>query len=155
MTYRKVRTLNQADAGYIAGLIDGEGTITLTRKHANERRGLAVTISNTERTILQYVLNAIGVGTITNKRAAKANHTPSYTLQVWNRQALALLQQIRPLLKSYKASRANLVLIDYLRLTSRNGRYTERQLAEREEFVRRFFAIRPSLVGGRPGPTLR
>jgi len=155
MEYRTVRTLTHCEAAYIAGLIDGEGTVTLTRKNPNENRGLAITISNTERAILQYVLDTIGAGKITNKRTAKANHTPSYTFHVSNRQALALLRQIRPFLKSHKATRADLVLTDYLRLTPRNGRYTERQLDEREDFVRRFFAIRPSLEGGRPGPTLR
>lgn len=33
------------DAAYIAGLIDGEGTVTLTRKHRNENRQLCVSIS--------------------------------------------------------------------------------------------------------------
>jgi hypothetical protein len=32
-TYRKVRKLNLEEAAYIAGLIDGEGSISLTRKH--------------------------------------------------------------------------------------------------------------------------
>jgi hypothetical protein len=31
-TYRKVKSLTVADAAYIAGLIDGEGTISLSRK---------------------------------------------------------------------------------------------------------------------------
>jgi hypothetical protein len=35
-------------SAYIAGLIDGEGTITLTRMHANETRRLVVSIANTE-----------------------------------------------------------------------------------------------------------
>jgi hypothetical protein len=31
--YRKFLGLDDTDAAYIAGLIDGEGTVTLTRKH--------------------------------------------------------------------------------------------------------------------------
>jgi len=31
VTYRKVAELSQADAAYIAGLIDGEGTVTILR----------------------------------------------------------------------------------------------------------------------------
>jgi hypothetical protein len=38
--YREVAPLSQVDAAYIAGLIDGEGTITLSRRHANDRRQL-------------------------------------------------------------------------------------------------------------------
>ncbi len=48
MAYAKARKLKLTDAAYIAGLIDGEGTITLTREHANENRRLVVSISNTE-----------------------------------------------------------------------------------------------------------
>jgi len=42
-----VRILSTVDAAYLAGFIDGEGTVTLSRKHKNENRQLAVTISNT------------------------------------------------------------------------------------------------------------
>jgi hypothetical protein len=35
---RAIRLLDSARAGYIAGLVDGEGTITLSRTHRNERR---------------------------------------------------------------------------------------------------------------------
>jgi hypothetical protein len=36
-TYRSVLALSAVDAGYIAGLVDGEGTITLSRKHARRK----------------------------------------------------------------------------------------------------------------------
>ena len=65
-TYRKVAELSEIDAAYIAGLIDGEGTVTLTRKHRNE-----------------------------------------------NRQALILLKQISPYLKTYKSDRSAVILRDY------------------------------------------
>lgn len=48
VTYRTVAELSKIEAAYVAGLIDGEGTVTLTRKHRNEYRQLAVTVSNTE-----------------------------------------------------------------------------------------------------------
>lgn len=50
--YKIPNTLTRIDAAYIAGLVDGEGTITLTRKHRHENRQLAVTISNTEKPLL-------------------------------------------------------------------------------------------------------
>ena len=40
--YRAVNPLASVDAAYIAGLIDGEGTITLSRKHAADKRHLAI-----------------------------------------------------------------------------------------------------------------
>ena len=135
MIYRRANRLVASDAAYIAGLIDGEGTVTLTRLSRNRQRGLAVTISSTEFSILRHVLILMGVGKITNKRISKAHHVPSYTYQVTNRQALDLLEQIGPYLKSYKAARATLALREYLKLTPRNGRYTEQQLQARDTFV--------------------
>jgi hypothetical protein len=58
--YRKVRKLSREDAAYIAGLIDGEGTIALSRKHRGEHRQLMVSISSTEPPLLKYVKHAVG-----------------------------------------------------------------------------------------------
>lgn len=141
--YRIVNTLCTADAAYIAGLIDGEGTITLTRKHRNENHQLALTISNTDHSLLQYVLQTVGAGKITSKRTTRCHHTPSHTYALYNRQALTLLAQLFPYLRTYKVRRAAIILKDYVRLTKRNGKYTAEQRREREEFVRRVMAIRP------------
>jgi hypothetical protein len=54
--YRSVNSLSPVDAAYIAGLVDGEGTITLSRKHTADGRQLAISISSTERPILEFVL---------------------------------------------------------------------------------------------------
>jgi len=139
MTYQTVKTLPPLDAGYLAGLIDGEGTITLSRRNLNKHRALVVTVSNTEMSILQHVLKITGVGKITNKRITKANHTPSFTYQVANRQALDILKQTVDHLRSYKADRARLAIQDYTRLTPRNGRYSPAQLQERTQFDEYFF----------------
>ena len=144
MSYRKTNQMSLADAAYLAGLIDGEGTITLSRINRNKYRALVVTVSNTELAILKYVQAITGVGKITNKRITKPTHTPSFTYQVSNRQALDMLGQIAEYLRSHKAARAQLALKDYLPLTPRNGRYSTEQLEKRELFIERFFDIKPT-----------
>lgn len=139
--YKIPNKLNAVDAAYIAGLIDGEDTVTLTRKHRDENRHLAVTISNTEKRLLDFVRHAIGAGKITGKRTARAHHTPSFTYAVCNRQALDLLCQVRPYLRTYKAHRADLILRNYIDLTPRNGKYTEGLRLAREEFESAVLAI--------------
>jgi hypothetical protein len=67
MARKAVRELTPEDAAYLAGLIDGEGTITLTRRHSNERRQLVLSISSTERALVEWSLTSIGVGKITRK----------------------------------------------------------------------------------------
>lgn len=141
--YKKVRNLSPEEAAYVAGLIDGEGTISLTRKHRNEYRQLMVSISSTERPLLAYVLKSIGAGRITNKCTYRDNHTPSVTYAISNRQALAVLEQVIPYLKTYKAKRAQLILRHYIRLTPQNGKYTRALLKERDIFIEKFLHLNP------------
>lgn len=116
MQPRRAARLSPTDAAYFAGIIDGEGSISLTRLHRGQNRQLALSISNT----------------------------------VANRQALALLVQVAPFLKSYKAERAQLVIDHYVRLTPRNGKYSDALRVERFEFERRFAAI--SMRRRQPSP---
>ncbi|MBI3778998.1 MAG: LAGLIDADG family homing endonuclease [Gammaproteobacteria bacterium] len=141
--YKKVKQLSPEEAAYIAGLIDGEGTIALTRKHRGEHRQLMVSISSTEPPLLRYVLKVIGAGRITNKCTYRDNHTPSVTYAISNRQALDVLEQVRPYLKTYKAKRAQLILRNYIRLTPRNGKYTQALLEERDIFIEKFLRLNP------------
>jgi len=140
--YRQVHKLSHEEAAYIAGIIDGEGTISLSRRHRADNRQFVVSISSIEPQLLEYIRRTIGAGRITNKRTYRTNHTPSVTYVINNRQALALLEQVTPYLRTYKVLRAQLVLRDYLRLTPRNGKYTIIQLREREAFVEQFLRIR-------------
>lgn len=141
--YAAANILSTAEAAYIAGLVDGEGSITLTRKHRNENRHLGLTISSTELPLLQFVVDAAGVGNISNKRASKPGHSHSFAYGVYNRQALDLIEQIYPHLLSYKAERCSLVIRDYLRLTPRNGKYSPQLMEERKFFESRFLNIKP------------
>lgn len=135
--------LDPVVAGYIAGLIDGEGTITLTRLHRHENRRLVVSISNNDLALLQFVRKVVGAGRITNKRTYSPRHAPSFTYQISSRQALALLRQTAKHLRSYKAARARLAMAEYVRLTPRNGKYGPGQRAMRCEFEAEFLGIRP------------
>ncbi len=98
--------------------------------------------SNTERSLLEYVRDAVGAGKITGKRTASDRHTPSYCYAIYNRQALALLQQIHPYLRTYKRRRSPIILTEYLLVTPRNGRYSEQQPAARAAFEQSVLAIR-------------
>lgn len=138
-----VQTLSAVDAAYIAGIIDGEGTIALTRRHRNEQRQLEISISNTDTRLLAYIKDCIGAGRVTKKRTYSDAHTPSATYLISNRQALRLLEQVRPYLRTYKANRADLVLTHYLTLTPRNGFYTPEIQRQRDVFIREFLNTTP------------
>jgi len=55
-----IKELSDTEAAYVAGIIDGEGTIGLTRIHPNENRRPVVSISSTERPLLEYIKSVVG-----------------------------------------------------------------------------------------------
>jgi LAGLIDADG-like domain len=136
-----MKILSEVEAAYVAGIIDGEGTVTLTRTHRGENRRPVVSISSTELQLLTYVQSVIGAGRITGKACAREHHSPSFAYCITSRQALALLAQVYPFLRTYKSRRACLLLEEYQRVTPRNGRYTAELLAARAQLEARFFAI--------------
>ena len=140
-TYRTVQRLAPETAAYVAGLVDGEGTITLSVEHRGERRRIVVSISDTDRSLLEFVREAVGAGRITGKRTYSERHTPRFAYGVTNRQALDLLSQITRYLKTYRAKRAQMALQRYVALTPRNGKYPEAILRLRDEFEREFLAV--------------
>lgn len=150
--YRLVNALDPPDAAYIAGLVDGEGTVTLSRLHRNENRRVVVCISNNDLVLLQHVKDKIGAGRITAKRVYNPRHAPSFNYQINSRQALEVLRQIVMYMRSYKLDRARLALRDYLRLTPRNGRYTTELMAARRIFEATLLSIGPRRCSGTKAP---
>jgi hypothetical protein len=140
-SYRVTRKLEPAVAAYIAGLIDGEGTVTLTRNHAGENRRLVVSVANTELQLLEFLSDQIGAGKITKKRTVSDRHTPSYCYAISSQQALMLLQQVSPYMISYKRRRAQLALDSYESLTPRNGKYTLDCRNRRSAFEAAFLSV--------------
>lgn len=135
--------MSPPDAAYLAGLIDGEGTVTLARKHRNENRRISVSMCNTEIALVLAARRISGVGIISRKRRSSVKHAQAYVWAVWGRQALEILRQIQPWMRSYKAERAALALSEYVALTPRNGKYTARQREMRKSFETRLLALSP------------
>ena len=92
--------------------------------------------------MLEFVKRVLDAGKITNKRTSSLRHAPSFTFAIYNRQALSLIEQVLPWLKSYKRQRAALILQDYIPLTPRNGKYSPALIYRRREFVRQVLEIR-------------
>ncbi|PWW29577.1 hypothetical protein DFO73_104217 [Cytobacillus oceanisediminis] len=74
--------MNDWEASYIAGIIDGEGTITLSRLHASEHRRPCITIASTDIELLIYIQSLTG-GTLINKKNYKPGlHKNSFSLNI-------------------------------------------------------------------------
>ena len=69
--------LNSESAAYIAGLFDGEGSITYKKYKEKKKTGtydcwrIVMEISMTEYSVLVWVLETLGVGTVRPKKRPK------------------------------------------------------------------------------------
>jgi hypothetical protein len=107
-----------------------------SREHTGERIAALCLASATRNLLLNFVKAAIGAGRITSKACARSHDTPSFAYVISGRQALAVLSQVAPYLRTYKAERAHLLTTEYVAVTPRNGRYTTDQLAARARVLK-------------------
>lgn len=87
-----VRGLSDTEAAYIAGLIDGEGSIMLYARMKGA--GLRVTVSNTYRPIIDWLLQTTEAGSAIEAPRKSSNHKVGWTWQLNAEAADSLLRQI-------------------------------------------------------------
>ena len=75
--------MTEAEAAYIAGLFDGEGTITYKKYKEKKRNGIydcwriSMEIAMTDRSVLVWFTEVLGCGTL-NKKPRKNGHKMQY-----------------------------------------------------------------------------
>lgn len=131
--------LTDFQKGYIAALIDGEGSVCLTQNAPNQHRSPAVTISSTTQELLLYMQEIAG-GTIVSKKKYKEHHKDAWQWALRGDRAIELLIQVYDyLLVPEKHYKAKLIVKEYKLVTPRNGKYSEEKLKAKLDFEKRFF----------------
>ena len=125
---------------YAAGLIDGEGTITLS--HNNKRdafRAPVVSMTSTTRELVDLMRSEYG-GSVRTHKTYHTRHSDSFIWSVRHDRALAMLRLIAPYLREHeKSRRADLILDRYKAVTPRNGKYSDQLKLDKLEFEHLFF----------------
>ncbi len=136
--------LTNEEKAYIAGIIDGEGSIMLIRFHNNQYPSPSVSIASTTIELLQWIKLKTEIGVIKGKKVYDLEkHKPSYSYIVKYNDAIKLLELIYPyLIIKSKKQRAYMIITEYKDLTPRNGRYSKDLLERKLEFYRRFISIK-------------
>jgi hypothetical protein len=104
---RLVRELSDVDCAYLAGLLDGEGSIMLYRNGVNVYSRVAV--FNTCVSVVEWCRDVTGAGSLTTENRQAQGHKDMVRWNVGTLQAAAILRQVRPYLK-IKAENADIVL---------------------------------------------
>jgi hypothetical protein len=141
MPYRIFKTLSPVEAAYMAGLIDGEGTVTLSRRHRNDQRQLVVSIANTERRLLEWTFDTVGAGRKANLQSTTLAQLHLFDCKSSGPATTRTNRAVPEVLQSH----AQLALQNYINLTPRNGRYTEEIRAERDRFLTTVLGIKASV----------
>lgn len=134
--------MTNVEISYIAGIIDGEGSIMLIKFHNNQLPAPCISISSTTLELLIWIKEKTSMGKIVNKRLYKDYYKKSYSYLVTHDNAINLLKLIIPyLVINSKKQRAELILNEYKTVTKRNGKYTESEMKVKDEFYSKFISI--------------
>ncbi len=125
---------------YAAGLIDGEGTITLGRQHARDKfRRPVISVSNTSQELLLFLKQYFG-GCICKQKLQKSHYIPCRSWRICQNAATEFCSVILPYLKHpEKIRRAQLISSRYKQCTPRNGKYNDTILEMKLQFEYDFF----------------
>jgi hypothetical protein len=136
--------MTELEKSYIAGIIDGEGSIMLQKFHYNEYPSPCVSIASTTYELLDWIKSVVGKGTIKLKKNYDvAKHKDCYSYVVKYNDAIQLIKEVYPyLIITSKRKRAELILNKYKSITPRNGRYSDELLKAKLDFYDEFISIK-------------
>lgn len=132
--------MNLQEKAYIAGIIDGEGTVTLSRAHANEMPAPKVSVANNSIKLLNWIKDRAGSGVIIKRSKREPQHGVQYVLDISDNAALRLLAEVKEYL-IVKKQHAELLVSCYKATTPRNGKYTEKLFAQKMGLVAEIRAL--------------
>lgn len=136
--------MTELEKAYIAGIVDGEGSIMLQKFHSNEYPSPCVSIASTTYELLDWIKCVIGKGTIKQKKNYNSSkHKDCYSYILKYDDAIQLIKEIYPyLIINAKRRRSELILNNYKDLTPRNGRYSDELLKAKLDFYDEFISIK-------------
>lgn len=132
--------MTSEEKAYIAGIIDGEGTVTLSRAHVEELPAPKVSVANNSLELLTWIREKVGSGVIIKRSKREPHHKDHYVLDISNNWALNLLMEVKEYL-IIKKSHAELLISRYKAVTPRNGRYTKELLSGKIQLVNEIRAL--------------
>lgn len=133
----------ETSKAYIAGIIDVEGSIMLSKFYKNQYPSPCVSVASTDIELLLWLKDTIDKGIIIKKKNYnKMRHKDSFTYKITYNDAIELLKDIEPyLVIPKKKSRAKLIIEKYKKVTPRNGRYSKEMKKQKERFYEEFMSI--------------
>lgn len=126
---------------YTAGLIDGEGSITLLKGRSKDKfHHPVVSVTSTSKELVDFLHQTFG-GVLVNQKTYKLHHKQSWSWKITYDRAIEFIQIIRPFMKEHsKCQRCDMILSTYKSITNRNGKYTKEQIQIKLDFEKAFLS---------------
>lgn len=127
---------------YIAGLMDGEGSIMLMKRNGTDKyRCPQISMTSTTFELVKLMRDRFG-GCIRSQKVYQAHHKQSWSWLLTYDKALDFCSEICYLLREpKKRKRAEFLSKGYKLVTPRNGKYTEAMAEKKEQFEKDFVGI--------------
>lgn len=132
-----MKQLSQIDAAYIAGFIDGEGSIAIHRqRNKNTRTGYAyrsgMRVANTDGRVVRWMADVTGIGSVHSQQAVMRNSRLVWNWSLWSEDAADLLKCLWPLLR-VKQQQASLLILFQQRIRGCGGSLSADEWRFREQ----------------------
>lgn len=125
--------MEELEKAYLAGIVDGEGTVTLTKHHKHETPTPNVIVANNDLKLLKWIKLKVG-GIIVTKKIYMPHHQKSYAWSIRQDRAIRFLNEIKRYL-IVKKPQADLITTCYKAVTHRAGKYTPQMLNKKNKLV--------------------
>ena len=91
--------LSETQKAYIAGIIDGEGCISIGKSYksigVSAYHSLVILVVNCDRGLIDYMVDTVGEGHVYVQQGRKANHRPLHQWIIGQREAQRFLKEVR------------------------------------------------------------
>lgn len=127
---------------YMAGLLDGEGTIGIAKRRASALyRAPYISITSTTPEIIEWLKTNFH-GSVSTQAIRNNDWKQSWSWRVTNWQHIeTILTNVLPhMLEPDKIRRGNLLLNEYKSVTVRNGKYNDEQKERKLNFENNFLS---------------
>jgi hypothetical protein len=110
--------ISRENAAYLAGILDGEGTVSVSRTSTNQsakacKRGFAyrssIGIALTDENLLLWVQQVTGVGRICRVKSQSPKHKAAWRWTAWSKDAVYVAKMVLPYLRLKKRQAENLI----------------------------------------------
>ena len=127
---------------YLAGILDGEGSIMLTRQKSKSLRSPSLSVTSIDEELIEWLLTNFG-GIKVKKKKYRKNHAQAWEWRLRNKLKLFdLLKNVLPyIVIERKRQKIVYLLENYDKVTQRNGKYTEEMLNKKLSFEKNFLDI--------------